>query len=226
MIAVVLFHAEVTGARGGFLGVSAFFTLSGFLITSLLVSEHRRSRGIGLTPVLGGRARRLLPAAFARARRRARCSARSPPTPTRCATCAATCSARSATSRTGGSSSTGVPTARSSRSRRPSLHFWSLAIEEQFYVVFPLLLLLGCKLFRGRMWPLAACIGAAAHRRRSRSRARSRPTRTASTTAPTPERPSCSSARCSRSCARRGPGPSGQAGRRRARAPPASPRSR
>ena len=64
VIAVVLFHAEVTGARGGFLGVSAFFTLSGFLITSLLVSEHRRSRGIGLKRFWAARARRLLPAAF------------------------------------------------------------------------------------------------------------------------------------------------------------------
>jgi len=40
--AVMCFHARVFGMHGGFLGVSAFFTLSGFLITSLLLAEHAR----------------------------------------------------------------------------------------------------------------------------------------------------------------------------------------
>src|SRR2546427_12352154 len=39
--AVLLFHGGFGGARGGYLGVSAFFTLSGFLITTLLVTEWR-----------------------------------------------------------------------------------------------------------------------------------------------------------------------------------------
>ena len=39
VIAVVMFHSEFGWARGGFLGVSVFFTLSGFLITSLLLAE-------------------------------------------------------------------------------------------------------------------------------------------------------------------------------------------
>ena len=43
VIAVLLFHAEVPGFDGGYLGVSVFFTLSGYLITSLLVSEHDRT---------------------------------------------------------------------------------------------------------------------------------------------------------------------------------------
>ena len=38
--AVLLFHAEVPGFSGGYLGVSVFFTLSGYLITTLLLTEH------------------------------------------------------------------------------------------------------------------------------------------------------------------------------------------
>src|SRR5947207_9254473 len=60
--AVVLYHGGVSWAQGGFLGVEAFFVLSGFLITSLLVAEWRRSSSIQLRAFWARRARRLLPA--------------------------------------------------------------------------------------------------------------------------------------------------------------------
>jgi peptidoglycan/LPS O-acetylase OafA/YrhL len=58
--AVVLFHAG--HLRGGYLGVDAFFVLSGFLITSLLLAEHAGSGRISLGGFWARRARRLLPA--------------------------------------------------------------------------------------------------------------------------------------------------------------------
>src|SRR5271154_6425468 len=64
IVGVLLFHGGVVWAGGGFLGVEAFFVLSGFLITSLLVAEWRRSSRIALGPFWAGRARRLLTALF------------------------------------------------------------------------------------------------------------------------------------------------------------------
>src|SRR5690349_23955602 len=61
---VLVYHAGFGWARGGFLGVSLFFTLSGFLITSLLLSEHRADGRIALGQFWRRRARRLLPAAL------------------------------------------------------------------------------------------------------------------------------------------------------------------
>ena len=64
-IALVLaYHFEVPGVRGGFLGVGLFFVLSGFLITTLLLDEHRASSRIDLVGFWYRRARRLLPALF------------------------------------------------------------------------------------------------------------------------------------------------------------------
>lgn len=60
--AVVLFHLGAPWMRGGWLGVDLFFVLSGFLITSLLLSEHRRWGSIDLIGFWQARARRLLPA--------------------------------------------------------------------------------------------------------------------------------------------------------------------
>ena len=60
--AVMAFHAGVTHVTGGFLGVDAFFCLSGFLITSLLLGEARHSGTIRLGAFWARRARRLLPA--------------------------------------------------------------------------------------------------------------------------------------------------------------------
>ena len=64
MLAVLLYHGGVSWAPGGFLGVEVFFVLSGFLITSLLVAEWQRSATIALGAFWARRARRLLPALF------------------------------------------------------------------------------------------------------------------------------------------------------------------
>src|SRR5688500_10594297 len=63
VIAVLFFHGRV-GAPGGFLGVSVFFTLSGYLITTLLLHERAVSGTISLRRFYGRRLRRLMPAAF------------------------------------------------------------------------------------------------------------------------------------------------------------------
>ena len=62
--AVLFYHAGQSWAVGGFLGVDTFFVLSGFLITTLLVTEWTNRGGIQLLAFWGRRARRRLPALF------------------------------------------------------------------------------------------------------------------------------------------------------------------
>lgn len=140
VIAVVLFHAELSWAPGGFLGVSLFFTLSGFLITSLLLAEHERSATISLRAFYGRRARRLLPAAYL-------ClalvmtawiwwsAAQQQVLPgDLVASVANVANWRFAFAPTGYEEIfLGDPS--------PVAHFWSLAIEEQVYLVLPVLCL-------------------------------------------------------------------------------------
>ena len=64
VLVVLLFHADVPGAGGGFLGVSTFFTLSGFLITGLLTAEREHEDRIQLRAFWARRFRRLMPAAL------------------------------------------------------------------------------------------------------------------------------------------------------------------
>ncbi len=63
--AVVLYHAGVPWMHGGFFGVEVFFVVSGFLITSLLLDERARTGAISLRRFWARRARRLLPALVA-----------------------------------------------------------------------------------------------------------------------------------------------------------------
>lgn len=62
VVAVVLFHADVPGVGGGYIGVDVFFVISGFLITGLLWREVSTSGTVRLRNFYGARARRLLPA--------------------------------------------------------------------------------------------------------------------------------------------------------------------
>ena len=65
VIAVLFFHGGFSWAVGGYLGVSTFFTLSGFLITSLLLAERTTTRSVNLRAFWGRRLRRLMPASLA-----------------------------------------------------------------------------------------------------------------------------------------------------------------
>jgi peptidoglycan/LPS O-acetylase OafA/YrhL len=137
VLAVMAYHGGLGWARGGFLGVDVFFVLSGYLITSLLLTEWARSGSIGLRAFWARRAKRLLPglllllvavALYAR-------TATRPDT---------LISLRHDAIATLGYMANWhfVMAGRSyfARSAAPSLlqHTWSLAIEEQFYMVWPL----------------------------------------------------------------------------------------
>lgn len=64
MLAMLAFHAELSFGRGAFLALSQFFTLSGFLVTSVLLHGLDRRDGIGLRRFWGRRMRRLWPASL------------------------------------------------------------------------------------------------------------------------------------------------------------------
>jgi len=139
VLAVLAFHGGAGWARGGFGGVSLFFTLSGFLITSLLVREADTGDGVGLRRFWSRRFRRLLPAAVA-----------------------AVALAVGLVVLAGGASAalradalasltyvanwrfviTGQSYAALFAEPSPLLHMWSLAVEEQLYLVLPLLVAL------------------------------------------------------------------------------------
>jgi peptidoglycan/LPS O-acetylase OafA/YrhL len=144
---VVLFHAEVAGASGGFLGVSLFFTLSGFLITTLLLEEHDRTDTVSLRRFYLRRTRRLLPAAYVCLLLVALAGPwwtdqqlRSLPGDL-VASVANVANWRFASGTTSYAELfTGAPS--------PVAHFWSLAIEEQVYLVLPILLVAALR--RGR----------------------------------------------------------------------------
>ena len=62
ILGVLMYHAGIDWMPGGFLGVDVFFVISGFLITSLILEEYDRSGRVNFTKFYLGRARRLLPA--------------------------------------------------------------------------------------------------------------------------------------------------------------------
>ena len=140
VLAVLGSHTAGTGLPGGFYGVDAFFALSGFLITSLLVEEFQHRAGISLLGFWARRARRLLPALFVLLTALGVVVAVWP-------------SLFGAPQLRGDALSTVFYVANwhliaahsnyfaASGPPSPLQHTWSLAIEEQFYLVWPLVVL-------------------------------------------------------------------------------------
>ena len=148
VMAIFFFHVGYPWASGAVLSLSVFFTLSGFLITRVLLDQCLSTGTVGLLRFYAGRLRRLLPAALL---------------------CVAFILVLSATalgstprSVRGDALATlgyfanwhflfaGNTYAALFEHPSPFLHFWSLAVEEQFYFLFPLLVLLVARLTRVR----------------------------------------------------------------------------
>ncbi len=158
VLAILCFHGNFNWMVGGWLGVSLFFTLSGFLITSLMLTEWATTGSVSLLRFWSRRFRRLLPVAWV----------------TLAMVLAVVwwigTAAQAASTRGDVLASlaqvanwrfliAGQSYAALFRSPSPVLHFWSLAIEEQFYLLFPLLVAGLLAVTRGSRRLLVGVIG-------------------------------------------------------------------
>ena len=159
VMAVVFYHLDYEWAGGGFLGVDLFFVLSGYLITSLLLREWDGTGAIVLRSFWARRARRLLPAILlllvgvmlysiydesGQQLERVRWDG--------LATLTYVANWRFVLSGQSYFDLAGPPS--------PLRHMWSLAIEEQFYILWPLVVFAVVKLSRGSRRVLAGvCLG-------------------------------------------------------------------
>lgn len=153
ILSVVAYHAGIPGVSGGFVGVDVFFVISGFLITLQLVAEIRSSGRLSLAGFYARRIRRLFPALAV--------------------VVTATCLIAAfvllpITDQAQELAGSAIATAfyvsniyfwlnspgyfDPSTDVLPLLHTWSLAVEEQFYLAWPPILLAVIALARRRQW--------------------------------------------------------------------------
>jgi peptidoglycan/LPS O-acetylase OafA/YrhL len=138
IVSVMLFHAGCPGFRSGWIGVDLFFVLSGFLITTLLAMESSASGTIGYWRFMARRALRLMPAYVLYAV---------------FITVLLWGAAWSVRTENGGWTATGLTTALWTytinyvpqggvwNGQDLTIHLWSLSVEQQYYLVWPLLFL-------------------------------------------------------------------------------------
>jgi peptidoglycan/LPS O-acetylase OafA/YrhL len=139
VLAVVLFHFGVPGITGGFVGVDVFFVISGFLITSIIWRERQAGR-FSFVDFWARRARRILPALFVMMAATLAVgwfllAPKDYEELGRSAHYQVTFTSNLLFARQHGYFD-------ASSDIKPLLHTWSLAVEEQFYIFFPLLLAL------------------------------------------------------------------------------------
>jgi peptidoglycan/LPS O-acetylase OafA/YrhL len=138
---VLLYHANIPKIHGGYVGVDVFFVLSGFLITGLIVRELRATGRIDLPQFYARRARRLLPAAAVALAGTLVLSVIFLP-PLRVPNVAGDAAAASLYVSNLRFAFQATDYLASEVAPSPLLHFWSLGVEEQFYLFWPALLLL------------------------------------------------------------------------------------
>lgn len=161
VIAVLLFHGSVPWAIGGYVGVDVFFVISGFLITGLLLREMESTGRVQLSRFYARRARRLLPASILTLAATGLMTLLVLPA-NRWASIAGDLSASALYVVNWRLAGRSVDYLAADTAASPVQHFWSLSVEEQFYAVWPLLMILvGVKLFsRSRGLALKATLGA------------------------------------------------------------------
>jgi peptidoglycan/LPS O-acetylase OafA/YrhL len=151
--AVVAYHLGAPWMPGGLLGVGVFFTLSGFLITTILLSTWDRAGNLDLKHFWLRRARRLLPAVVLVLL--VVLVATAIVDPAALATRASEALAALFYVANWTTIAAGVSYFDRFQGPGPLDHLWSLAVEEQFYLLWPLLLLGLLKLFRGKLGRVA-----------------------------------------------------------------------
>jgi peptidoglycan/LPS O-acetylase OafA/YrhL len=141
IVLVVLYHAGVPWLTGGYVGVDVFFVISGFLITSQLFGELTRTGRISIRRFYARRAIRLLPAATLVIGATVVASWLWLP-PTRFREVAYDALAATGYAINYRLAIQGTDYLAAARAPSPLQHYWSLAVEEQFYLIWPLLLIL------------------------------------------------------------------------------------
>lgn len=140
VILVVVFHAGFPAVNGGFVGVDVFFVISGFLITGLLVKEVTHGGTVSIRNFYARRIRRLLPLSTVVLLATAFVS-RFAYAPVDRAAIGGDIRASAMWMANWNFASSAVDYM-SNSDKSPVLHYWSLSVEEQFYVVWPLLIIL------------------------------------------------------------------------------------
>lgn len=161
VVLVLLFHASIPGFNGGFVGVDVFFVISGFLITGMLLREYETTGKISLSNFYARRVRRLLPAsALVLVVTLIASAIFLPPLSVPSVSRDVAAATLYVSNMVFAYRATDYFAAGSAPS--PILHFWSLGVEEQFYLLWPAIFLLavyGARRFRIRVGLAMAIIG-------------------------------------------------------------------
>ena len=160
VLLVVTYHVWPQAVPAGYVGVDVFFVISGFLITSLLLREVDRTGRLSVADFWARRARRILPAALTVLLACLAATIVLVPEH-RWSQFLAEVGASTAYVQNWHLASDAVDYLAESNAASPVQHYWSLSVEEQFYLAWPLLVLAGASVARGRRAAIGLLMAAA-----------------------------------------------------------------